>query len=78
MIKSRHVDLDEVVKYFHELEDPRSGVNPGLARTLGNLDRLALGSIIRIPFSVGNICCSRRTSDDQEPSCRSGRSCQVF
>ena len=27
MIKSRHVDLDEVVKYFNELEDPRSEVN---------------------------------------------------
>jgi predicted transposase YbfD/YdcC len=27
MIKTRHIDLDEVVKYFHELEDPRSEVN---------------------------------------------------
>lgn len=27
MIKSRHIDLDEVVKYFHELEDPRSEIN---------------------------------------------------
>jgi predicted transposase YbfD/YdcC len=27
MIKSRHIELDEVVKYFHELEDPRSEIN---------------------------------------------------
>jgi predicted transposase YbfD/YdcC len=27
MITSRHIDLDEVVKYFHELEDPRSEIN---------------------------------------------------
>jgi predicted transposase YbfD/YdcC len=27
MFKSRHIELDEVVKYFHELEDPRSEVN---------------------------------------------------
>jgi predicted transposase YbfD/YdcC len=27
MIKSRHIELDEVVKYFQELEDPRSSVN---------------------------------------------------
>src|SRR5437667_8435043 len=27
MIRSRHIDLDEVVKYFHELEDPRSEIN---------------------------------------------------
>jgi predicted transposase YbfD/YdcC len=27
MIKSRHIELDEVVKYFHDLEDPRSEVN---------------------------------------------------
>lgn len=27
MFKSRHVHLDEVVKYFHELEDPRSEIN---------------------------------------------------
>lgn len=27
MIKTRHIDLDEVVKYFHELEDPRSEIN---------------------------------------------------
>src|SRR5260370_3120596 len=27
MVKTRHIDLDEVVKYFHELEDPRSEIN---------------------------------------------------
>jgi predicted transposase YbfD/YdcC len=27
MIKTRHIDLDEVVKYFHQLEDPRSAIN---------------------------------------------------
>jgi predicted transposase YbfD/YdcC len=27
MIKSRHIELDEVAKYFHELEDPRSEIN---------------------------------------------------
>ena len=27
MIKSRHIELDEVVKYFQELEDPRSEIN---------------------------------------------------
>jgi predicted transposase YbfD/YdcC len=27
MVKTRHVDLDEIVKYFHELEDPRSEIN---------------------------------------------------
>jgi predicted transposase YbfD/YdcC len=27
MFKSRNIELDEVVKYFHELEDPRSEVN---------------------------------------------------
>jgi hypothetical protein len=27
VIKSRRIDLDEVVQYFHELEDPRSEVN---------------------------------------------------
>jgi predicted transposase YbfD/YdcC len=27
MITTRHVELDEVVKYFHELEDPRSEIN---------------------------------------------------
>jgi predicted transposase YbfD/YdcC len=27
MVKTRHIDLDEVAKYFHELEDPRSEIN---------------------------------------------------
>jgi predicted transposase YbfD/YdcC len=27
MFKSRNIELDEVVKYFHELEDPRSEIN---------------------------------------------------
>jgi len=27
MVKTRHIDVDEIVKYFHELEDPRSEVN---------------------------------------------------
>src|SRR5215831_12725122 len=27
MIKTRNIELDEVVKYFHELEDPRSEIN---------------------------------------------------
>jgi predicted transposase YbfD/YdcC len=27
MVKSRHIELDEVVKYFQELEDPRSEIN---------------------------------------------------
>jgi len=27
MITTRHIELDEVVKYFHELEDPRSEIN---------------------------------------------------
>jgi predicted transposase YbfD/YdcC len=27
MITNRHIELDEVVKYFHELEDPRSEIN---------------------------------------------------
>lgn len=27
MPETRHIDLDEVVKYFHELEDPRSEIN---------------------------------------------------
>ena len=27
MVKTRHIDLDEVVKYFQELEDPRSEIN---------------------------------------------------
>ena len=27
MFKSRNIELDEVVKYFQELEDPRSEVN---------------------------------------------------
>jgi predicted transposase YbfD/YdcC len=27
MVKTRHIDLEDIVKYFHELEDPRSEVN---------------------------------------------------